>query len=414
MDRPIEPSQLRRTRTKRIVVAGIAVVGLTVAYVMLASWISPSVSRSDLRLAKVEVGTVDATLEAAGTVVPLEERLVTSPGDARVLRVLHRAGDSVRAGEPILELDPSGLKLEWSKLEQQLALQRNLQRRARLEAQQRLNDLEAEKKRQGLAAAFARVKRDQAERLHMDGLVSQETLLAARLEVGQADATLEKLEKSLQNTAATSEAELDGIGLQVGILEREKELAAARVAQTNASSDTAGTVTFAISEPGAQVHAGEILARLSDLTAFRVRATLSDQHAARIETGMPARVRADGRTLLGHVATVLPSVENGAVALLIDLDAPDDAALRSNRRVDVEVVVDRRERALCVARGPAISGAGTQDIFVVHGDIAERREIEVGLVNMDTCEIKSGLSEGDTVVVSDMKRWQSVGALGLR
>jgi len=55
----------------------------------------------------VEAGAVDATISASGTVVPEVEQVVTSPVEARVLRILTRAGAKLTAGQPIVTLDVS-------------------------------------------------------------------------------------------------------------------------------------------------------------------------------------------------------------------------------------------------------------------------------------------------------------------
>ena len=110
-----------------------------------------------------------------------------------------------------------------------------------------------------------------------------------------------------------------------------------------------------------------MLARVSDPTAF-ARATVSDTHAASVTVGMPAKVRVDGQTIGGRVSTVLPAVENGTVSFLVDPDEPGNPGLRLSRRVDVEVVVDRREQTMVVRRGPGITGTGEQRLFVVKGD----------------------------------------------
>jgi len=414
MDRELPPNEIRSVKRRRIA-AGIAAVAIVATgYWALGAWLRPTVDRRELRLARVEAGSIDSTLQAAGTVVPLEERLVTSPADARLLRVLLRAGDRVRPGQPILQLDASGLELQRNTLAQQLALKGNERRRARLASQHRLSDLEAELRGQRLSLDFLVAKREQTEKLHRDGLASREALLAARLEVDLAQATLDKIEAQAGNARAAIDAELDGIGLEIGILERELSDADRKRTQAQAASDVAGTLTWTLTEPGTRVQAGDVLARVSDLSAFRVRATVSDSQASRVEAGLPAKVRVDGRTIEGRVATVLPAVENGTVSFLVDLDDPSDAGLRSSRRVDVEVVVDRREQTLVVRRGPGITGTGAQRLFVVKGDRAERRNVTVGLMNLDWCELVSGVVPGDELILSDTRLWDSVDVLALR
>ena len=103
VDRAIDERIVRGRRIKRIAAAA-ATVGLAVAALaMLPGWLRPSVERSRLRLGKVEIGTVEATLDASGVVVPAAERSIVSPFESRVLRVLKRAGERVKTGDPKLK-----------------------------------------------------------------------------------------------------------------------------------------------------------------------------------------------------------------------------------------------------------------------------------------------------------------------
>ena len=63
-----------------------------------AGLLRPSVKRSAIRTAIVDQGPVDATLSATGTVVPQTEQVLSSPVDARLLRVIRKAGTAVQRG----------------------------------------------------------------------------------------------------------------------------------------------------------------------------------------------------------------------------------------------------------------------------------------------------------------------------
>ena len=52
-------------------------------------------------------GPVEAVIMASGTVAPEIERVLSSPLDARVLRMLERPGAHLKRGDPVVELDTS-------------------------------------------------------------------------------------------------------------------------------------------------------------------------------------------------------------------------------------------------------------------------------------------------------------------
>jgi hypothetical protein len=87
VDRPIDPDVTRRQSRKRAAMGGTVLSLAVVAYLWLPALVSPSLSRDRIRTATVERGPVDATISASGLVVPAVEQVITSPVEARVLKV---------------------------------------------------------------------------------------------------------------------------------------------------------------------------------------------------------------------------------------------------------------------------------------------------------------------------------------
>ena len=99
-------------------------------------------SRSRIRTAIVTAGPIESVITASGTVVPEIERVLSSPLDARVLRVLKRPGTSVKQGEPVVELDVSQSVLTLEKVVKDAQLKDNQQAQTRLALEQSLRELD--------------------------------------------------------------------------------------------------------------------------------------------------------------------------------------------------------------------------------------------------------------------------------
>src|SRR5690349_23996499 len=107
MDREITSEARQRKTVRRVATALLAAAVVGFFFAATVQWLRPSLDRRKIQIARVERGSIAATLEASGTVVPLVEQVVSSPVEARVLRVGRRAGDRVRAGDELLTLDTS-------------------------------------------------------------------------------------------------------------------------------------------------------------------------------------------------------------------------------------------------------------------------------------------------------------------
>src|SRR4051794_27051066 len=402
VDRALAPEVIRRDRRRRItqIVVPIVIVGILVTW--LPGWLRPSVSRATIRTARVTTGPVEAVIMASGIVAPEIERVLSSPLDARVLRLLQRPGAHLKRGDPVVELDTSESVLALERAVKDLKIKDNQQAQSRLALEKSLVDLDGRLELKALQLQSAEAQLLGEQQLFKEGLFSQDALRRTDLGVRQARIELAQLREERKNAERATNVQLEGLSLERGSLDKEAAQARRLLDLSTTKSDRDGVLTWVVSQEGALVRRGDVIARIADLTSFRVDGTVSDIHAGRLRTGMAAVVRANDIDLQGTVTEVLPTVENGVLHFTVALTEPSHPSLRPNLRTDVLVVTDRKARALRLKRGPFADNAALQ-AFVVRGDRAIRVPIQLGMVGVDDVEITSGVSEGDELIISDMK-----------
>ena len=252
------------------------------------------------------------------------------------------------------------------------------------------------------------------QQLHRQGLVSDEDLQAAELSAAQGAIELKQTEEETRAARAATKAQIEGLDLELATLHKQRAQAAHQLSLGTMRADRSGVVTWTVTEEGAAVRQGDVVARLADLGSFRVEASVSDIHAQRLSVGLPVAVKIGAASLEGTVSNVLPTIRDGALTFGVALAQRSSALLRSNLRVDVLVVLGRKDRALRLGKGPALEGEGPQQLFVVRGDRAVRTNTRLGLVGFDACEVLEGLHEGDEVVLSDMTSYKHLAEVRIR
>lgn len=175
----------------------------------------------------------------------------------------------------------------------------------------------------------------------------------------------------------------------------------------NIVATRAGVVTYVNKNIGANIKEGESLARIADLSSFKVQGSVSDNSLDEVHIGLPVIVLINDTQLRGHVTNVSPSIQNGIISFDIQLDERNNKILRPNMKVDVYLVTATHSHIMRVANGPAFKGPTLQDIFVVNNGKAERRTVHIGLTNFDYVEIKDGVKAGDVVITSDMSEFKN-------
>ena len=406
MDRELDASYRYRRLGKRAALAGGVLALCVVVLILLPGWLRPAVDRERIRTAKVDRGPVEGIVESSGTVIPAFEGALSSPVEARVEKILKRPGETVRAGEEILKLDTSSARLSLEKIEDQLARKINEQRQLRLTLESNLINLRGQIERGELDAQVFAQRAEQNRKLRESGLVSEQNLKASEIEARKAQIELAQLKASVGSAQRSTEAQLDGVELDLQTLRKERDDAAQLLQRATTRSDRSGVLTWVIPQEGVTVPRGEVIARIADLDSFRVEATVSDVHSSSLHAGQAVRVMLDGQPLNGRLAAIDPTIENGAVKFHVDLDDARNPKLRNNLRVDVLVVTDSRATTLRLRKGPFAQGEGTESVFVVQGDHAVRRPVRLGLSGYEYFEVLDGLDEGEEVILSNMQDYQ--------
>ena len=413
MDRELPADVRRRDRLRRVLQIAIPILVLAFLVVWFPGWIRPSVSRARIRTARVTTGPVDAVIMASGTVTPEVERVLSSPLDARVLRLLQRPGTHLKRGDPVVELDVSESVLTLDKLLKDQKIKDNQQAQARLVLEKSLVDLDGRIEVKSLELQSAQARFEDESQLFKDGLLSREALRRTELSVKQTSIGLAQLRDERKNVERTTTVQLEGLALERGSLDKEAAQARRLLDLSTTKSDRDGVLTWVISQEGALVRRGDVIARIADLTSFRVDASVSDVHVGRLRPGMPALVRINELDLDGTVSEVLPTVENGVLHFTVALAKPSHPGLRPSLRTDVLVVTERKGRALRVKRGPFADNDARQ-AFVVRGDRAVRVPIQLGLSGADDVELLAGGTEGDEMIISDMKDYMHLSEVKIK
>ena len=411
MDIPVSAKTIDSRRRKRIATVGACLLGLAMVAWGFNRVVGPSVALSDLRVVEVHRGSIANTINAAGVVVPVHEEQVPSPIQTRVARVHVKAGQEVAKGELLLELDDRTIRLEIENLQEQVAQQEVRIQSLNLEMQQKQKQLASETELLGLDLQSAQVKLARYERLQQLGATSASDLDAARLAVERARIEIRQHHEAIADTGRATQSNIQAATLQKAILAKQLEQQQLLLAQTQVRAPFAGMLTWVLTDEGASVASGQLVAKVSELHNFRVEATVSDFYARYLGPGQAVRVGYSGQVLPGRVQTILPEIKDGTVTLVVALDRPDAPVLRNKLRVDANIVTEQKADALVAESGPAFNGKGPQDVFVVDGGVARKRRLDVGLGDGNAVEIVSGAKAGDKLIVSDVSRFRHLDSI---
>jgi multidrug efflux pump subunit AcrA (membrane-fusion protein) len=118
----------------------------------------------------------------------------------------------------------------------------------------------------------------------------------------------------------------------------------------------------------------------------------------------------------GNVMRVDPAVQNGTVTVDVKLTGELPKGARPDLSVDGTVDLERLDNVLYVGRPAFGQENSTISLFRLgpDGHEALRVPVKVGRASVNSIQVVDGLHEGDTVVLSDMSRWDNTDRIRLQ
>lgn len=413
MDKPISDSQQRKDRNKRIIRFALIPLVIIAAFFGLRKLISPSAEKDQFRMATIEVGDMESTVSASGLILPSYELLINSPIPADIKAVHFRNGDPVNKGDLIMELDAESTKLNYEQLKDELKLKKNNVSLLKLQYDKNLRDLEADDTILGLRLQNLESLLKDEEKLQGIGGSSVENLEQARMNLEIAKWEKKKLENELRYRRNSLAKEKHNLELEVQIQEKKLSELGNKVNETQVRAKQDGVITRVNKAIGKKVAEGEELVRLANLSSYKIEASFSDLHSDKVKEGMEVKVRINKTDLKGHIESILPEIENNTVKCNIRLEDDAHELLRPNMRVEVFIIISRKQNVLKVVNGPVFTGGRQQNIFVVNGSKAIKRKVRVGISNADFVELIGDIKAGERIIISNMKDYDHLDELQL-
>lgn len=252
---------------------------LTVCTVLalLSGCAAPSAGAAGAAPAVPPVDTVKS-LTAEAKLAPQQSATLSFPTSGLIAEVLVKEGDQVKAGQPIARLRNERQAAELTRA--QAALDR---------AQAQRDTVKAGLREEEIAASEAQldVMKVLLDRLNED---------APPEDIAKTDAAVASAEKAQHDLLESPARPEEVRAADASVKMAEAELAQAQAALRDAElvAPFAGTIVSLDARAGEEVAAGAPLARLGDLSAWKVETTnLSEVSLARVQMGQPVTLTFD-------------------------------------------------------------------------------------------------------------------------
>jgi Multidrug resistance efflux pump len=400
-----------------VAVVVVAALGFAVSRLKPAA---PTVERSTIWPDTVKRGPLLRQVRAStGSLVPREDsiELIPAQTDATVVRIRVLPGAKVTPDTILLDLaDP---QLEQEVLNAQLALKAAQADYKSLQAtlQSTLMD-----KKTAAAQVHADYTQDQLQAqtdkaLYDLGVISGIAYNKSKNTAEQLDAQhklsqqqLDVNQKAIEIQLASAQTKIDQAKALLDLYQRQANALHVRAGISGSLAPLATPL-----QVGQHVTAGTSVAEVIQLDKLKAALQIAETQARDIQIGQPAQIDTHNGVIPGHVTRIDPSVVNGTRTVDVTLDGPLPAGAVPQLSVDGTIDLERLTDVLYVGRPALGNENSTLSLFKLDpdGKGATRVPVKVGRASVNDIQVLEGLHEGDTVILSDMSRWDNVDRIRL-
>jgi HlyD family secretion protein len=413
------PDIKKKKMRRQLIAAGVGVLVLAgLAYfVTRLKPASPTVDRATVWTDTVKRGPLLRQVRGPGTLVPREDRIRLIPAEtaATVVRIRVLPGAKVEPDTLLMDLVDPTVQQELLDAQLQLKAAQADLTNTRAKLQSDLMTQKAAAATVGADYSQAKLQAQTDKSLYDLGVISGLTYSASR---GKADelTTRDGLEK--QRLTLNEKAIETQIAVQQTKVQQAEALLALKQKQQDALSVRAGISGVLADLPhqvGEHVDPGTTLAKVVQLDQLKASLKIAETQARDIQIGQPAEIDTHNGVIPGKVMRIDPAVMNGTVTVDVELAGAMPQGARPDLSVDGTIDLDRMANVLYVGRPAFGNENSTISLFKLSADgkTAIRVPVKVGRASVNSIQVIEGLQDGDTVILSDMSRWDNTDKIRL-
>jgi multidrug efflux pump subunit AcrA (membrane-fusion protein) len=413
------PDIKKKKQRQQWIVGGVVLLILAAAglFVSRLKPAAPTVDRATVWTDAVKQGPLLRQVRGPGTLVPREDRirLIPAETEATVVRIRVLPGAKVEPNTVLMDLvDPT---VQQELLDAQLQLKAAQTELTNIKAK-----LQSDLMTQKAGAATVNADYNQAKlqaqtdkSLYDLGVISGLTYNASK---GKSDELTTRSDIEKERLVVNEKAIETQVAVQQTKVAQAQAMLALKQKQQDALSVKAGISGVLSDMPhqvGEHVAPGTTLAKVIQLDQLKASLKIAETQARDIQIGQPSEIDTHNGVIEGKVMRIDPAVVNGTVTVDVELAGTLPQGARPDLSVDGEIDLDRLQNVLYVGRPAFGNENSTISLFKLSpdGKGAVRVPVKVGKASVNAIQVIEGLQAGDTVILSDMSRWDNTDRIRL-
>ena len=118
-------------------------------------------------------------------------------------------------------------------------------------------------------------------------------------------------------------------------------------------------------------------------------------------------------TYSGQITSINPSVNEGLVTYFAKIPT-SIKDLRSNLKLDTHIVLSKKKNVILVKNSSFYTGQSTQGLFIIDGNTAVKRLVEIGVSGSKYLELIAPIKENERIIISNMEEYDHLDEIEIK
>lgn len=392
-----------RIKKKYIILTVLLVFAFIIAFSVLSGGQNPNEGKTF----KVELGTIQDTLEETGTVYSKRVNTFYSDMSQRVEVLNVSVGDKVKKGDIILTYE-NNYDLEIERANKQIeAITATYNETVKGADFQEISNMKLNISTIESNLILAKNNRDKIKNLFENSAVSE-------IEYKEAENNVTALENQLQEAKNNYDLKMQGVSsnvkkqyeAQIGEILIQIKLLEEKIQQASVTAEFDGIITELNVHQGGMTKPGVPVVEIQDDSSLGVYVEILAEDAVKTVNGMPFIITMDKETKALKINRIYPKAEATVSELgveqkrvRIEADLEEGLSYKIGAEVDIVIVLEEKSNVLLVDRDAIYEKSQKEYVTVLGGSNEIEREITTGLKNDDLAEVLTGLKENEVVLI---------------
>ncbi len=348
-----------------------------------------------VKVANVTKTTVESVVSLNGKVKPIQEISVMPKTPGKVSVINFEIGDQVNKGDVLFTLEQKDIQLQVDQARAALSM-------SKIGVEQQLTQLNTSVTTAETNYNDTKINYNRMQELFEAEAISEQQLEMSATQLKIAEEQYKAAKKNLELTEGKNNAESASKAQYQQAL-AGYNMAKSQLDNTVVTSPITGIVATKNIVVGGFATSATPSMSVVDLSSVTIDVNAPENiiNKVKVDDKVDVYVEAAGKTTLaGTIVTISPVADTRTQSYPIQVKISNEKGLlKGGMFAEIKLVVDKAENTLAVPLASIINKNGKDVLYIVDGERAQERAVEIGYLNDKLVQILDGVNENETIVV---------------